>query len=138
MVSFTVPGVPTPWARAGRKGGFSYTPGKQRAAMADVRVIAANALNGRPLLIGPLELALSFTYPWPGRISAKKRGDPLWSWKDTRPDTSNLIKLIEDALNGVVYCDDGQIARHTVEKKFGDRAEAVVTIRQLRPLEAAA
>lgn len=132
MVAFVIPGLATPWARAGRKGGFSYTPGKQRAAMGDVKVIASGAMDGRPLLVGPLEVTMNFIYPWPKSISAKKRASFDWRWKDTRPDTSNLQKLIEDALICVVYRDDAQIAISHTTKSYGEPAQIQVEIQPLR------
>lgn len=133
-VTFSVPGIATPWARAGRKGGFSYTPGPQRAAMADIKVLAQRAMAGQPLLVGPVEMTVSSTFPWPKSMSIKRRGWPGYHFKDTRPDTSNFLKLIEDALIGVVYCDDGQIAKLHASKTYSETAEVTVTITQLRSL----
>lgn len=130
-VSFVVPGIATPWARAGRKGGFSFTPGKQRAAMADIKVLAQRAMEGAPLLAGPVMVRVTVTYPWPASLSARKRALPNAHWKGTRPDLSNLVKLIEDALIGVVYTDDGQIAGLAAYKTYDERAEIAVTISDL-------
>ena len=100
--------------------------------MSDVKIIAGAEMRGAPLFIGPVEFCLDVTYPWPKSMSAKRRACDGFQWKDTRPDLSNLVKLIEDSLNGVVYCDDGQIARHVTSKTFAERAEVRVTIRELR------
>jgi Holliday junction resolvase RusA-like endonuclease len=35
-------------------------------------------------------------------------------------------------LNGIVYLDDGQIARSEISKRYGESAEVAVTIRELR------
>lgn len=130
-VTLTIPGIPTPWARAGRKGGIMFTPGKQRAAMADVRLFASRAMEGRPLLTGPLEMVIIFFYPWPKSISAKKRATLDAQWKDTRPDLSNLQKLVEDALNAVVYCDDAQLAHVHVSKMFSSTPRVEIEIQSL-------
>lgn len=131
-VTFTVPGVATAWARAGRKGGLSFTPPKQRSAMVDIKILAQRAMAGGPLLGGPVMMKVEATYPWPKSVTAKRRNDPNGHWKDTRPDLSNLVKLIEDALIGVVYGDDGQIAGSTSFKTYDEAAEIKVTVAELR------
>lgn len=45
------------------------------------------------------------------------------------PDVSNYVKLIEDALNGVVYKDDSQIVRLVAEKYYSDNPRTEVSIR---------
>ncbi|HVI27506.1 RusA family crossover junction endodeoxyribonuclease [Hansschlegelia sp.] len=139
-ISFTIPGLPVAWARAGRGGGVTFTPAKQRSFMADCRTIAAAAMKGRAPLSGPIEMSVVFAYPWPASWSAKKRAAPGAEWKVSRPDGSNLRKLIEDAINGVVYGDDAQIASGHDWKRFEDSAETRVQIRSLAeaPAEIAA
>lgn len=128
-ISFTVPGIPVQWSRAGKHGGIQFTPTPQRNFMAAVKTICAAAMKGMPPLEGPLELAMraSYTHPpsWSAKLQARTR------WKVTRPDNSNLVKIVEDALNGVAYRDDAQIASLHVWKVFGPRAELVVEIRGL-------
>ena len=40
-------------------------------------------------------------------------------WPATKPDLSNYIKMVEDAMTGVVYIDDNQICSIVAKKKFG-------------------
>ncbi len=44
------------------------------------------------------------------------------------PDVSNYVKLIEDALNGIVYKDDSQIVRLVAEKYYSDNPRTEVNI----------
>lgn len=130
-ISFTLPGIAVPWARAGRKGGFSYTPGKQRTAMAEVKLFAQRAMAGTGLLAGPVSVRLIATYAWPLSATKKRRESASGHWKATRPDLSNLVKLIEDALIGVAYTDDGQIASLNAYKVYGDEASLEVTLAEI-------
>jgi len=129
-----VPGIPTAWARAGRGHGTIYTAPKHRAAMAEVVLFARRAMAGKPLMVGPLEMVVTFVFPWPKSTSAKRRLMPEYELKDTKPDSSNLLKLIEDALEGIVYMNDSQISDHHVKKRYGSRPEMRVEISTLRPV----
>jgi Holliday junction resolvase RusA-like endonuclease len=55
-------------------------------------------------------------------------------WHILRPDSSNIIKGIEDSLNGIIYEDDSQIALLVGAKSYGAEPEAKVTIYQLNDL----
>ena len=48
-----------------------------------------------------------------------------------RPDLSNLLKAVEDALQGVVYRDDSQIIRLDVEKRYDPAPGARITVARL-------
>jgi Holliday junction resolvase RusA-like endonuclease len=130
-IAFTVPGLPVAWARAGKSGKVSFTPAKQRSFMADVRTIAAHAMKGADPIAGPVEMAVSFVYPWPASWSEKKRARPGAKYKTSRPDGSNLRKLIEDAINGVVYVDDALVVSGLDWKFYGASAETRVVVRVL-------
>lgn len=41
-------------------------------------------------------------------------------WPTSKPDASNYYKLIEDALNGVLYADDSQIVEQHSSKSYHD------------------
>ena len=55
--------------------------------------------------------------PWPDR----------W-WK--KPDVDNYVKLLFDALTGIAWQDDAQVTDLHVTKRFGDRDEVVISIRE--------
>jgi len=130
-VQFTIPGPPCPWARAGKHGKVQFTPSKQRNAMAVAKDLAFQAMNGHPPFEGPLELTILAIYPWPTSMPKKRRNAPGGYFKTTKPDGSNILKLVEDAMNGVVYVDDAQIANLQVQKQYGLTAMTRVTVRRL-------
>jgi Holliday junction resolvase RusA-like endonuclease len=129
-ISFVVPGVPVAWARAGSKAGVRFTPAKQRGTMAQVKALCVEAMGGAAPFVGPVEMSVRATWPAPPSWSAKKRAGA--KWKTSRPDSSNICKLIEDALIGVAYLDDAQIVSSHTWKTIGDRAELAVRIVELR------
>lgn len=48
---------------------------------------------------------------------------------DGRPDRGNLLKLLDDAMKGIIVGDDAQMADGRVRKLWGDIDETRVTVR---------
>jgi len=120
-LEFTVPGEPVPWQRPdNRKGGGRMDTPRNKAVKQHIALEATKAMRGKnELLDGPLKLSVAFFYSWPKSYSHKRRMQPCAFAKDTKPDLSNLVKLVEDALNGIVWIDDGQVCEYgLVSKRF--------------------
>ena len=128
MVIIRVPIEPVPFARAGANGKRRFTPTKQAAFMGQFRLFAQAAMAGRAPFDGPLQMNARFIYVHPASWSAKKRA--ATAWKSSKPDADNLAKIVKDSIGGCVYVDDAQIASLTVQKKYGPRAEIIVTVQQ--------
>jgi Holliday junction resolvase RusA-like endonuclease len=100
---------------------------------------AAEAMEGKELLTGPLRLEVAFYLKRPkghlgtGRNSkAVKPSAP--EWPITRPDTTKLLRALEDALKGVVWADDSQVVRQEATKWYalpGEPPRAVVYVEEL-------
>lgn len=71
---------------------------------------------GQPM-VGPIAIRITAVYPRPGSITRKSRPNPECA-KGTKPDYDNIAKAITDALNGIVYADDGQISDAIVHKRY--------------------
>lgn len=119
-IEFIVPGVPVaqPRARAVAWGGKArvYEPKSHPIAAfkATVRLAFQQAYKGPPLT-GPLKCTMIFAMPRPKALIWKTRDMPR-ELHTKKPDVSNLIKGIEDALNGIAYVDDSQICQADIEK----------------------
>lgn len=118
-IDFYVPGQAVPWARAGGHGKTRFTPKKQGSFMGVLKLYAQRAMAGAMPLDGPLAMQVQAVYAWPASWSRKRREAPAMAWKTSRPDADNLYKIVADALNGVVYGDDAQIARVAISKTYG-------------------
>lgn len=101
--------------RASVRGGFVklYTDKNTREYEAAVAQIAKVAMYGRPRFEGPLSVSLRFRIPIPASMSKKERAAVLAGEVAYlgRIDVDNAGKAILDALNGVCWRDDVQIAR---------------------------
>lgn len=123
-ISFIVPGQPFAWKRPASKGKMRFTPPKMRAYERLVGFLALNAVRGfNAPWAGPMMLSVVFTMKTPKR--GKSHGMPHLS----DPDLSNLIKIIEDGMIGVVYKDDNQIAYISASKVYGEKPNVHVIVR---------
>lgn len=81
---------------------------------------------------GPLDLVLAIFMPVPASWSKRKRADALSGalCHLVKPDASNILKSVEDAMNGVVYADDSQIVSLRITKCYSDEPRVEVSIAQ--------
>ena len=84
-----------------------------------------------PVLQGPIFLDVIFYMPIPGSYSNKKRVQLNNQWFIFKPDSSNLLKMIEDIAQEICYKDDCTISKISVEKVYDDgngpRTEFILT-----------
>lgn len=91
---------------------------RQKIAVAARAAAVGLKIRGEAVpLEGPLRMVLTFYLRRPRRLSRKGQ-DLSWVWAPCRPDASNLAKAVEDALNGVLYTDDAQIADTRIRKRY--------------------
>ena len=142
-IMFTVPGVPVGKARARvTKSGHAYTPKKTRDYETLVGEAFIDALKTDPIkkhldypLFGkgiPVGMILHIYMPVPKNTSKrdvdKYAKEQVYHVK--KPDVTNIIKAIEDAVNGLAYADDSQIAFLRVAKVYSATPRVVVAIKQ--------
>ena len=110
IVVFTVPGRPRgkERPRMGRNGKF-YTPRTTREYEETVAWFAKTAYKGEPTK-DPVRLDMT--------IRSSK----------SKADTSNILKSIEDGMNGIVYVDDKQIKEIHIIRTEADGEGVDVTV----------
>ena len=137
-ITFKVPGIPTAKGRARafiRNGHIKhYTPEKTVCYEKIVRLIAQtnmNRMQHKPF-DGACELSLVLNLPIPSSWSKKKQAAALAGeiLPTTKPDCSNVLKAIEDAMNGIVWLDDKQATEVYVQKRYSLNPSAIVTVKQ--------
>lgn len=114
----------------------TYTPDAHTTYLLKVRAVAAAAHGDRPQLEGPLKLSVMVVLAEPKLSKAKLAA--LAGFKITRPDLDNYVKIVSDALGGVLCKDDGQIAVLEASKVFGPRPGLWVRLERLTPAAMAA
>lgn len=115
--------------RATRQGRI-YTPSETRNAEAFIRLLAAEAMGDHGPLEEPLMMTLSIGVGIPKSFSKKQRAAALEGAlvPAKKPDLDNAIKLVADAMNGIVFLDDKQITMLIAEKRYADKPETKVIV----------
>ena len=114
------------------RGGHVYTPEKTINYEAALKYAAMQVMGDRAPLDGPLHIDLDIVLPispsWPKKRQAAARAGGEWPTK--KPDYDNVAKML-DALNLVVWIDDGQIVSANIRKRYGDKPGLWVKVKPI-------
>lgn len=88
---------------------------------------AANQIMGaQEPFAGAVRMSIEFRFPRPKSHYKTRGGKPTQelkdgapAWRSIKPDRDKLERAIGDALTGIVYRDDSQIAAGEVTKRYG-------------------
>lgn len=115
------------------KGIRLYDPKKVAIFKRQLGMLAKQQMLDRGLdpFDGPLEVCMEFYRPVQASISQKERARRLsGAHRPTvKPDLSNYIKALEDALNGILWADDNLIISLEAKKYYAERPHLIVEIR---------
>lgn len=134
MIEIVVLGKPVPKGRPrfNRATGVAYTPAKTASFEGQLKYAALQVMGDRPPLEGPLHLDMEVVVPIAASWPKKKKEGALAGtiWPVGKPDFDNYQKTV-DALNMVVWVDDGQIVRSSFEKRYGDKPGMWIKVRPI-------
>jgi Holliday junction resolvase RusA-like endonuclease len=115
------------------KAGQVYTPEKTRNYEGALKYAAQQVMGDRPPVAGPLTLDMRVVMPispsWPKKRQEAARAGLERPTK--KPDWDNFGKVI-DALNLVVWIDDGQIVQGSVSKFYGDKPGMWIKVEEVQ------
>lgn len=158
MISLFVPGIPRPggsktatvirrkggaivMTKAGRPLVVTREAGTHTAAWRSVVSLAVTQhMRERglePILEGPIQLTVTFILPRPKSHylrGAVRQSAP--AYHTSAPDATKLLRSTEDALRGIAWTDDAQIARQAVQKRYGISPGAEITIEPIASADA--
>jgi len=146
-ISFFVPGVP---GTAGSKKFVGMAKSTGRAIIVDSSGVKGKTwrlavqyacmemmrINGiEKFEKGALCLSVSFNMPRPkhhfNSKGATKQTSPLWH--TSKPDATKMLRAVEDALNGILWNDDSNIATQSVRKWYAINPGAEITVKEIQP-----
>ena len=139
MIYLVVPGEPCGKQRArtfyDRRAGrvVSKTPEKTKNYETFIRELFAVKYGGFRPLAGAIRLRVN-AYRGIPRSESKRRTARMEATiirPATRPDASNVLKSVEDALNGLAYRDDSQIVEILVQKYYSRTPRVEITLEEL-------
>lgn len=139
-IVFIVPGQPQGKGRprVGKIGGHArmFTPEKTVAYEGLIAHAGHQAMQGRPLMEGPVSVVVDMRCQVPASWSKKKRAQALTGEirPTSKPDQDNVLKAIFDGLNGVAWRDDVQVVDITSSKRYAPVPGVYV---EITPVEAA-
>ena len=135
-ISFTVPLTP----RAQKRdriaviGGHarSYKASEQSHYEAQVRALINQYRPIKPIE-GAIELHVKCYLPIPVSKSKKWKVAALAGeiYPTGKPDCSNLVKGVEDIMEGIFYRNDSQIVKVVVTKEYSDNSRWEITMNEL-------
>jgi len=134
MIELTIPGEPVAKSRPRMtKSGFVYTPVKTVNYETLIKELFIIKYPSFQPLEGPVRMSLSAWLKIPRSASKRKveamKGGEIRPTK--KPDMSNILKSVEDALNNLAYCDDKQIVECELEKRYGSRPRIELVIEDI-------
>lgn len=137
MIRFSVPGRPLGKGRPrfSRAAGRAFTPAATVSYEGKVAFFAQQAANGTgPIPAGtPVRVFVQAVFDVPVSWSKRKRADALAGRlaHTSKPDGDNVLKIVGDSLNGVLWHDDSAIADARIVKRYGEAAELVVEVEEM-------
>ena len=121
MIVINIPGEPIGKGRPRLGKGHVHTPGKTRRWEQVAAWEARRQYKGEPME-GPVGLTVYAEFRIPSSW-------PKWKREEAenglvahivKPDGSNVLKAVEDALQNIVFRDDCQIASVMIDKWYGE------------------
>jgi len=146
-VRFTVHGIPRP--AGSKKAFYNAKLGRSmvvdandnsrpwKALVSDAAIQAMTDANGYlPPLTGPLLVEITFWMPRPkSHFGTGKRAEVLKPsaprFHTSAPDALKLARGVEDAMQGICYLNDSQIAVEILQKPYGSPARCEVRVVQI-------
>ncbi len=139
MITFFVPGTPRPGGSKtsgmSKSGKMFVRPANKETKiwMAVVSYHARQYYQGE-LLTGAIKASFVFTMKRP-KAHYRANGDlketaPLFHV--SRPDVGKLVRSTEDALSGIIYRDDSQIAVRDEKKIYGEKTGVEILIQEIK------
>lgn len=140
MIELIIKGRAVPKGRPRFVKGMSrpITPAATIRAEREVARLAREAIADAPYfsqpLTGPVRLEVLAVFEIPVSWNKAKRAAALEGrvWHTSTPDADNLLKLISDAMNGIIYNDDGQVVDCRCAKRYGTPERTIVRVTPIK------
>jgi Holliday junction resolvase RusA-like endonuclease len=79
----------------------------------------------------PVKVYFEFNMKMPDSLSLVKKKALNGKNHKAKPDLSNLIKFVEDALNGILWKDDSVISSISAIKVYSDEPKTIINVKKV-------
>lgn len=128
FLTITVPGVPVPKGRPRFANGHTYTPERTASYERELAILGSVEMEFRDPLTTPVRVEVEAVFPVPESWSKGKKALSPALAHMVRADVDNILKIVGDGLNKIVWADDRQIVGATVTKNYGDIPKLIVRV----------
>jgi Holliday junction resolvase RusA-like endonuclease len=127
MILLEIPGDPVPWAAHQGFGKRAYNPRREEKKRAQSYI--RSTYKGDIINV-PVSTSYFFWFPIPTGTSKKMREKMISGNLQhvKRPDLSNCVKFLEDALKGIIIADDNQVCQLIAHKGYSDNPRSSISI----------
>lgn len=139
VVRIVLAGAPEPYrerqrafqtGKTGKPITYSYKVGATRHYQNWLRDAAMKAMNGRVAFDCPVVMTMTAYMPIPSTL---RKAERLLAEQELlpvgrRPDTTQLLKAIEDACTNVVWTDDARICDHILKRRYSPRPRIEIEV----------
>lgn len=130
-ISIRIDGDPVPLARARASFTSKKIWDSQKKIKFDWGIQIEAQFPKKKQLQGPLSLYITFYMPIPPSWPMERKQETIGQPHIFKPDTSNMIKFVEDCCNGIIFKDDCQIAVVNCKKIYDTTPRTEFTITEL-------
>ena len=135
MRIYVIPGNPVSLKRPRFSPQTNRMYNSQRNHMLVTSIGLQSQHNNDPLFEGPLHMDVIFFMPIPSKTTKKSLDSLILKHDPTRPDLDNLIKMVADIGNGILYKDDALIASISAKKVYDINPRTEFSIQSINPGE---
>ena len=122
-------------AKSGRAVVIPCSKAKLKSWRSVIADAAQEAMDGRPLIDGPVSIRVRFLLGERPKSAIKKRAGIIRAWPHSKPDVDKLLRALCDAIKGIVYTDDARVVSLASTKEYGSPAGCEVSILALEEWE---
>ena len=128
-----IPGTPIAKKRPrfARRGNYVVTYNSQETEEGRF-FLEARSQWQEPIFGGGVEIEVVYEMPIP-KGTSRKKVEKMLSGEIRhlkKPDTDNLVKFTKDCLTNIVWKDDAQVWKETVEKRFSLEPKTIIFIKK--------
>lgn len=132
MRVYVIPGNPISLKRPRFSSATKRMYNSQRNEMLVLSIGLQSQHDNEPLHEGPLHMDVTFYMPIPASMTKKNQEKLIMQPNHSRPDLDNLIKLVADISNGIIYKDDAAIASISAKKVYDINPRTEFSIQSIK------